>query len=245
MKAMILAAGMGTRLYPLTAYTPKALVEINGQPALYYVINTLIQAGCTDIVINVHHFAEKIIAYLKKMNNFGINIHISDESDMLLDTGGGLKKASCFFDDEQPFFLHNADILSSISLQSMYAYHIQQQSLVTLAVRSSFSSRALLFDNTNKLCGWTNTTTAVTRIVREIEGRPHMMGFCGIHVIHPKIFSLMIEDGVFSIMDVYMRLALTHSLIGYNTDNAWWADIGSVEKLIAAETYIKNNCMFE
>ena len=157
MKAMILAAGLGTRLKPLTDKIPKALLMINDKPLLFYIINKLKQAGVNEIILNVHHHAEQIIDFLKENNHFNISVEISNEED-LLDTGGGLKKAGYFFDDGNPFLLHNVDVISSIDLTEMINHHNNQRNLVTLAVKRRKTSRYLLFDSNEQLVGWKSVT---------------------------------------------------------------------------------------
>ncbi|MGB1243748.1 MAG: sugar phosphate nucleotidyltransferase, partial [Chitinophagales bacterium] len=167
MKAMIFAAGLGTRLRPLTNDKPKALVEVNGKPLLEIVILQLKRYGFRDIVVNVHYFAKQIIRFLEAKNNFGIHIQISDESDLLLETGGGLQKAKHFLcSDDEPFLVHNVDILSDINLKALYQSHLEGSPLATLVVRNRKTSRYLLFDETNRLCGWKNVKTGEVRMMR-------------------------------------------------------------------------------
>ncbi len=235
MKAMILAAGLGTRLRPLTNHTPKALVKVNGIPLLEIVIQKLEFYGFHEIIINVHHFAERIIEFLQKKQNFGIDIHISHEADQLLDTGGGLKKVSWFFDDGNSFLVHNVDVLTNLNLRQMYETHVHVQSLATLAVQNRQSSRYLLFDQEKILCGWKNTATGeikITRAVSESELTP--LAFSGIHIIHPAIFDLMPEQDMFSIITVYLQLAPTYKIAAFNHDNSLWIDLGRKEHLAKA-----------
>ena len=161
MKAMIFAAGLGTRLKPLTDHMPKALVPVAGKPMLEHVIEKLKATGFDEIVINVHHFAQQIIDFLKANNNFGIKIWISDETEELLDTGGGIKKTAHFFDE--PFLVHNADILSNVDLKALYDYHLTSGNDATLLVSSRKTVRYLLFDDANRLCGWINKETLQTK----------------------------------------------------------------------------------
>ncbi|MDR1699547.1 MAG: NTP transferase domain-containing protein, partial [Prevotellaceae bacterium] len=184
MKAMIFAAGLGTRLKPLTDNKPKALVEIAGKPLLEHVINKLTAAGFNEIIINVHHFADQIIDFVKQKNNFGVRLEISDERQMLLDTGGGVQKAAWFFDDGKPFLLHNVDILSDINLQTLYANHLETGAEATLAVNSRVTSRYLFFDRTMRMRGWTNETTGEIKPPgTEIDKTWEKLAFSGIHVI--------------------------------------------------------------
>ncbi len=241
MKAIIFAAGLGTRLRPLTYSKPKALIEINGTPLLEIIIKKLKFYGFNDIIINVHYFAEQIIDFLKQKNNFDINISISDETDFLLDTGGGLKKTEWFFNDNKPFLVHNVDILSNIDLKQLYEFHIHSKALVTLAVKNKQTSRCLLFDNNNQLCGWKNIKTDKTEDIKTVKKYNISLtplAFSGIHIINPSIFDLIKEKGKFSIIDVYLRLAKDNRIIGFSNNNFLWIDVGKKENLIKANKII-------
>ena len=207
MKAMILAAGLGTRLKPLTNNKPKALVEIKGKTLLEIAITKLKKEGFTDIIINVHHFANQIINFLKQNNNFNINISISDETNMLLDTGGGIYNAKWFFENEKAFLIYNADIISDINLKNLYDTHIQTDAIATLVVKNRETSRQLLFDAENNLCKWKNIITGEEKVARNTKGKLTPFAFSGIHVLSTKIFDLIEERAKFSIIDVYLRLA--------------------------------------
>jgi NDP-sugar pyrophosphorylase family protein len=231
MKSMIFAAGLGTRLKPITDSIPKALVEVNGKTLLEININNLVSYGFNEIIINVHHFADKVIEYLESRNNFGIRIEISDERDFLLNTGGGLKKAKWFFDDGLPFLVYNVDILSSINLEAMYKYHCEENSLATLAVRSRTTERYFLFDNDNLLCGWRNNKTNEERITRPLIQMKRQLAFSGVHVISPAIFSLMPGEKVFSMVDLYLNLSSSNKIVGFLHNESTWMDIGKPESL--------------
>jgi len=238
MKAMILAAGLGTRLKPLTDTRPKALLPLAGKPLLYYIIKKLISEGINQIIINVHHFHELIIDYIIAEKNFGINIVFSME-DTLLDTGGGLKKASLFFDDDQPFILHNADVLSEIDLQKMMDYHNKKKSLATVAVRHRKTSRYLLFNQKNILVGWQSLETGKRALVGPATHDPQKLSFMGIHIISPKIFPLLPTEHKFSIINAYLDLATRkHHIVGYKNDADFWLDVGRKENLQQAEEYL-------
>ena len=231
MKAMILAAGVGSRLRPLTDACPKALLDINGTPMLEIVLRRLIQAGCREVVINVFHLAEMIIEFLQRRKSFGIHIEISRET-ALLDTGGGLKNAAGFFDDGQPFFLHNVDVLSDIDLNRMYHYHFGHGALATLAVQSRQTSRYFLFDENGTLCGWESVHDNKKTLAKTPQGNPTRLAFNGIHVISPQIFSRMTETGAFSINQAYLRLAAEgEKILAFHMDEYYWRDIGRLEKL--------------
>ena len=243
MKAMIFAAGLGTRLKPLTDHMPKALVPVAGKPMLEHVIRKLIAAGCDEIVINVHHFADQIIDFIKANNNFGITIHISDETDMLLDTGGGIKKASSFFNE--PFLIHNVDILSNVDLKSLYEYHLTSGNDATLLVSPRKTVRYLLFDEGNQLCGWVNKDTLQTKpegFVYQPEVQKEY-AFSGIHIVSPTLFNYMGENwtGKFPIMDFYLQTCQEAQLGGYAKEDLQLIDIGKPETLAQAEEFIRQN----
>ena len=239
MKAMVFAAGLGTRLKPLTYSKPKALIEINGKPLLELIISKLIHFGYTDIIINVHHFSEMILDFLKTKKNFGISIQISDESDLLLDTGGGLKKASAFFDDGKPFLVHNVDVLSTINLKELYQLHIHNNTLATLACQERNSQRQFLANSENLLCGWKNNKTGETKISNYSEKNLKPMAFCGIQIIQPDLLTLISETGTFSIIDVYLRLSSGNNIKLQPFNSETWIDIGSPESLKKANLMSK------
>ena len=238
---MIFAAGLGTRLKPLTDHMPKALVPVAGKPMLEHVIRKLIASGCDEIVINVHHFADQIIDFVKANNNFGITIHISDETDMLLDTGGGIKKASSFFNE--PFLIHNVDILSNVDLKSLYEYHLTSGNDATLLVSPRKTVRYLLFDEGNQLCGWVNKDTLQTKpegFVYQPEVQKEY-AFSGIHIVSPSLFNYMGENwtGKFPIMDFYLQTCQEAQLGGYAKEDLQLIDIGKPETLAVAEDFIR------
>ncbi|HOF15917.1 MAG TPA: nucleotidyltransferase family protein [Bacteroidales bacterium] len=230
MKAMILAAGLGTRLQHFTKNKPKALVEIKGKTLLEKSIEKLIRFGVDDIIINIHHFASQIIDFVNT-HSFSARISFSDESECLLDTGGGLKKAASFFNDKQSFFLYNVDIISDIDLNKMYQYHLQQKSLATLAVKNRKTQRYLLFDNNMRLCGRYNTKTEEKTLLFEKELNYKQFAFSGIHVISPEIFTLMPQENIFSITDLYLQLATNHLINGYDHSDDFWMDMGKIQSL--------------
>lgn len=238
MKAMIFAAGIGSRLKPYTLQKPKALVEVGGRPLLEWIIEKIINAGIEDIIINIHHFGEQIVEFLQEKKNFGITIEISDERELLLDTGGGLKKAQWFLNQEEPFLLHNVDILSTINLQRLIAFHQQHRPLATLAVKERPGSRFLLVNEHGQLCGWENLKTGERVLARPAE-KLNQTAFSGIHVVEPQIFDLIAEDGVFSITNLYLRLAAEHDLLAYGHSDDYWNDLGKPETLLQAEEALK------
>jgi mannose-1-phosphate guanylyltransferase len=230
MKAMILAAGLGTRLRPLTNDRPKALVEIAGRTLLEITLARLRTFAINEVIVNVHHFADQVIGCLQAHNNFGMHIEVSRE-DVLLDTGGGLKKAGWFFLEDsvnanEPFLLHNVDVLSTVDFKRMLQSHQQNQALATLAVQQRESSRQLLFDQNQQLCGRSAAPDKQPEIARPAE---HLepLAFSGIHIISPRLFSLMTEEGIFSIIDCYLRLAAGGEKISaFRVDEYYWRDLG-------------------
>jgi NDP-sugar pyrophosphorylase family protein len=245
MKAMILAAGLGTRLRPLTDNRPKALVEINGRTLLEITLSRLRKFGVHDVIINVHHFADMIEEYLKTNDNFGLHIEMSRE-EALLDTGGGLKRAARFFKDsggysgkETPFILHNVDVLSTIDLERMRQLHFETQALATLAVQDRETSRYLLFDERRELCGRRAGRNQPPELVRPAQ-RLQASAFSGIHIISPRLLSMMIEDGAFSIITTYLRLAAHgEKILAFRADEYYWRDLGRPEDVAQAAKDLK------
>lgn len=237
MKAMIFAAGLGSRLKPLTNDRPKALVEVCGEPLISNVIKKLKNAGVTDIIVNVHHFADQLTSYLLE-NDFGVNISISNESRFLLDTGGGLKKASSFFNDGKPFFAYNVDIQSDIDLVKMYNQHLSSNALATLAVKSRKSMRFLLFDDNYQLSGWENLASKELRLINRKRDELNAFAFSGIQIIDPKVFDMFAEVGKFSIIDVYLRVADTECVKAYLHNDDYWFDLGTFKQLQEAQDFL-------
>ena len=231
MKAMVLAAGLGTRLRPLTDNRPKALVNAGDRTLLEITLTRLKQFGIRDVIVNVHHFADMIVEYLRANDNFGLNVKISRE-DMLLDTGGGLKKAGWFFDgDSEPFLLHNVDVISTIDFQEMLRFHDDRRGLATLAVQDRPTSRYLIFDEHEELCGRRLVRRQKLEIARPSQARVEL-AFAGIHVISPRLISLLTSQGAFSIIDSYLDLAGGGEKIsGFRADRYNWRDLGTVESL--------------
>ena len=230
MKAMILAAGLGTRLRPFTNDRPKALVEIAGRTLLEITLVRLRAFGVREVIVNIHHFADMVADYLKAHSNFGMRIEVSRE-DVLLDTGGGLKKAAWFFLEDsagrdEPFVLHNVDIISTIDLAKMVQAHKTNDALATLAVQKRNSSRQLLFDEGLELCGriaGRNTEHEIVRPGPQLE----RLAFSGIHVVSPRLLSRMTEEGAFSIIKCYLRLAAAREkIVGFRSDEYYWRDLG-------------------
>ncbi|HLZ40521.1 MAG TPA: nucleotidyltransferase family protein [Candidatus Sulfotelmatobacter sp.] len=243
MKGMILAAGLGTRLRPLTDQRPKALVEIGGRTLLEIAIRRLASFGIRDVIINVHHFADMVVEYLKKNANFGSRVEISRE-DVLLDTGGGLTKAAWFFaGSDNAFVLHNVDVLSTIDLGKMMQFHREREALVTLAVQQRETSRYLLFDKDGHLCGRQAGRDREPQIARAAED-VRALAFSGIHVISPRFLEMMSEEGVFSIIDTYMRLAAGgERILAFRADEYYWRDLGKPENVKQAAQDIERQIL--
>jgi NDP-sugar pyrophosphorylase family protein len=237
MKAMILAAGLGTRLYPLTQDKPKALVEIAGKTLLQMVIEKLSSAGYNKLVINIHHYGSQIIEFLEKNNYFDLAITISDERQQLLDTGGGILRAAPWLDGDDPFLVYNVDVLSNIDLQIFREYHEERGGVATLAVRHRRTDRYLAFDESMQLSGWRNVNTGDQIGPRNIHNHS-LLAFSGIQLIEPVIFKLITETGSFPIIPLLLRLAANHPIIGYHDHSSIWMDLGKPDQLREAEKYI-------
>jgi mannose-1-phosphate guanylyltransferase len=244
MKAMVLAAGLGTRLRPLTDDCPKALVKIDDRTLLEIVLSRLREFGIREVVINVHHFADAILSYLKAKENFGMRIEVSREED-LLDTGGGLKKARWFFLEdadqrEEPFLLHNVDVVSTIDFGRLVKFHAENAVLATLAVQDRETSRYLLFDEKLQLSGRRSGQGGETELVRP-SSELQALAFTGIHVISPRLLRMMSEEGAFSIINTYLRLAgAGENILGFRADEYYWRDLGRAEQVQqAAEDFKK------
>ncbi len=233
-RAMIFAAGLGTRLKPWTDHHPKALAVVNGKPLLQRNIEYLQQYGIANIIVNVHHFADQIIRFLEANNNFGIDIRVSHEEGEPLETGGGLQKAAWFLKEADPFLVMNADILTDLDIHTMLDFHKKHQPLVTLAVTDRNSSRAFLFNKDNRLCGWQNAKTGEEK--RPVPADQYIpRAFSGIHLMDPAIFSLLTETGKFSLVDVYLRLAVSRVIMGYDHSGSKLIDVGKPESIRQAE----------
>lgn len=240
MKAMILAAGYGTRLKPLTDKKPKALVEINNTPMIELVIKKLIACGVREIVINLHHLPEQIVAFLEKNNNFGVTIHFSHESE-ILGTGGGLLQARRFLKNTEPFILHNVDIMSSIDISAMLRHHQKNRAIATLALMRRDSSRYFIVDKENFICGHENILKNILRMRRNPDGETRQMAFCGIHIISPDIFELMERSPHFSIVDNYLEIIENGlPIVEFQADGFYWKDIGRQSALDEIHVDLKN-----
>lgn len=241
-QSMIFAAGLGTRLKPITDTTPKALVRVGGRPLIEHVICRLKEAGIERIVVNVHHFASQVVDYLRLNDNFGMDILISDESDMLLDTGGGIKKAAPLFYPDSPVLIHNVDILSNVDLAGFYAGHADNDA--TLLVSERKTKRYLLFDDGMRLVGWTNIETGeVKSPYSGLDVKAcRMYAFSGIHVFSPRLFPLMDSfPDKFGIIDFYLKVCSKANVRGVVKPDLRLLDVGKLDTLAEAERFISAN----
>ncbi|MCT4330396.1 NTP transferase domain-containing protein [Elizabethkingia anophelis] len=237
MKALLFAAGKGTRLKPFTDAHPKALAKVNGITLLERNINYLQSFGINNFVINIHHFGEQIVDFLKEKDNFGAHIEISDESELLLETGGGLMFARSLLEQEEFFLIMNVDILTDLNITEFINFHKEHDDFVTLAVSDRESSRKLLFDDSMILKGWMNTNTGEQKLAEFNKGfRP--LAFSGIHCINFQIFNMIKRTGKFSIMEEYLDFMMTERINGYLHD-AYLVDVGKPESILLAEEYFK------
>ena len=243
---MIFAAGMANRLKPISLHTPKALVRLGGKTMLEIVARKLIRSGVKTIVVNVHHHYEQLVEFIENIKYPGVEILVSDESGQLLDTGGGLKKARSSLFGSEPIILHNVDVLSDVDLASMIAFHKKNQALATLAVSQRKTSRYFKVSG-DRLVGWTNISSdEEINCIDNATKRHRLLAFSGIHVIAPELLSQITEDGVFSLTQVYLRLAATHPIYCFEHDASNWIDIGTPEKLKKAqENYLANSLLYD
>jgi len=237
---MIFAAGLGTRMKPLTENRPKALIEISGKTLLERTIAYLKGYGISDVTVNVHHFAGQIKDFLQQHHDFDIAVHLSDESSQLLDTGGGILKAASFLRGHEPIVIINTDILTNLNLNELDRCHRESGALASLVVRQRQTSRYLLFDRKNQLSGWKNASSGEIRISRpESISETVPMAFSGIHLIQPELLSLIHESGKFSIIDLYLRLSATEKILAFKDAESIWMDLGKYEEINEAEEMIR------
>ena len=231
MKAIILAAGLGSRLKNITSNKPKALVEVNGKTMLELVIQNLKKQGVTNFLINIHHFGESIISYLSENNNFGVSITISDERNQLLDTGGAILKAQYFIEGKEPVLVHNVDIISDVKITDLLNYHTKTRSIATLCVRKRDSGRGLLFNENMHLVGWTNVAKHEFKWVIKTYDYYNLFAFSGIYIISPKFIEEIKQRGKFSIIDTWLQVAKNNSISGFIDSSDTWHDLGTIEKI--------------
>lgn len=234
MKAMILAAGLGTRLKPWTDKHPKALALVNGKSLLQRNIEYLQKFGIREIIVNVHHFANQIIEAIEENNGWGSSISISDETDKVLETGGGLKKAIGYFKDEEDFLVINADILTDMNLNALIELYKKESPIATLAVSERASSRYFLFNHQNELCGWKNVKTNEEKIIRQ-ETDLNSLAFSGIQILNKNIFNFLLAAEKFSLVDVYLQACKIEKILGFNHTGSLVLDVGKPESIHLAE----------
>lgn len=244
MKAMIFAAGLGTRFKPWTEHHPKALALVNGKSLLQRNIEYLQQYGITDVVVNVHHFPDQIIEAVEVNKGWGSNILISDERDAVLETGGGLLKARPLLEDDEPFVTINVDILTNLNLHQLLAYHQQHKPLVSFGVTNRKTARNFLFDATDKLCGWRNITTGeekgpVLTYTADEKSQLVAKAYSCVVVFEQRFFSLVKQTGKFSLTEPYLDLAATHTILGYDHSGDVLVDVGKPESVAVAEEYFQ------
>ncbi|MDR3297513.1 MAG: nucleotidyltransferase family protein [Prevotellaceae bacterium] len=242
MKALILAAGLGTRLRPITDSLPKALAPVDGVPLLERNLRQLASQGVSEFIVNVHYKAEQVLEFLQRNNNFGLRITISDERERLLNTGGALKKAAWFFDDGQPFLIYNVDIITSLDVRKLRTYHTENGALATVAVSHRSASRFFLLDAQHRVHGWRNVKTGEEKRPWPTTEPLVDMGFGGIHVASPELLPHLQNFGeVFSIIELYLSLAAKHPIVGYDMLGEEWVDVGKPETLAKAELILQKN----
>jgi len=237
MKAMIFAAGLGKRLGSITESIPKALVDINGKTALHLAVEKCSEHGFDDIIINVHHFAERVEDEVSKLNKLGFRISVSDERNKLLETGGGLYKAKWFF-NKDPFLIYNVDIISDLNLSAFYKYHLEKRGLATLAVRHRPGNRFFLIDGSGIIRGWRNNATGEQIITSPVSTVLSEIAFSGMHIVEPSVFNYM-SEGVYSMTNLYLEIAGEHDIHTYSDDSGFWGDIGTPASLEIARSYFR------
>jgi N-acetyl-alpha-D-muramate 1-phosphate uridylyltransferase len=229
MKAMILAAGKGTRLGKISESIPKALLDINGKTALQIAVENCSSHGFNEIIINVHHFADMVEDEVKRLNKMGFSISVSDERAMLLETGGGLFKARRFFDNN-PFLIYNVDIISDMDISAMYKFHLEKKGMATLAVRNRPGNRFFLVNESGLIRGWRNKSTGEQILTRPTEEGISEIAFSGMHIVEPEIFNYM-DEGIYSMITLYLKIAEDHNIFTFRDDDSFWTDIGTAENL--------------
>lgn len=240
MMAMLFAAGLGTRLKPFTDKHPKALAMVNGKTLLQHNIEYLQQFNIRKVVVNVHHFPQQIINIINENKGWGSEVLISDETEEVLETGGGLKKAEHFFKGYENILVMNVDMLTNLDINKMLLFHITKNALATLAVTERNTSRYFLFNTQQKLCGWMNNTTKQVRGVEQFDEAKHQpLAFSGIQIMQSKLISLINQTGKFSLVDVYLDLLKANTILAYNHSKDKLIDVGKPESIAIAETMFK------
>lgn len=241
MKAIIFAAGLGTRLKEITDNKPKALVEVNGVPLLELAIRKLSYYGFREIIINVHHFPGQLEGFINNLRISDLDLTLSDESDKLLGTGGGIKKAAGFFSGEEAFLAYNVDVITDLNLGKLYSQHYISGALATLAVRKRDTTRYLLVDDQHILCGWHNTKTGERIISRDKAEELTSLAFSGIQIISTHLPDMITEEGYSNIIDVYLRLASNYDIMTIEHNNGFWFDVGKPDQLKEVSLFLEQN----
>ena len=240
MRAMILAAGQGTRLKPLTDRIPKPLVRFQGTPLLEIIIKRLLSSGMEKIVVNIHYFADQVIEFLRSRDYYNGKVLVSDETDRLMDTGGGVLKAMDLLDNGEPFLLHNVDVYTNIDIHQLIKVHQSYDALITIAVKKRTPSRSLLLDDENYLAGWQNNNTGEKRIIRDYKGKLEDYGNSCVYIINPEFFRLVRTSEPVSLTDLYLELAKTHPIKGYIHNQDFWYNLGLYDTFLKAEAEVKS-----
>jgi NDP-sugar pyrophosphorylase family protein len=238
MKAMIMAAGKGTRLGKITETIPKILVDINEKSLLQLAVETCTRYGFDDIIVNVHYLADKAEEEIKRLNRSGFRITVSDERDLLLENGGGLYKARGFF-DKNPFLVYNADIVSDLDLSALYRFHEKNNCLATLSVRNRKGNRFLLVNSDGVLKGWCNKATGEKILAGDVKEDLSEVGFSSMQIIDPEIFNYM-QDGIYTIVSLYLELASSHKIVTYRCDDGYWFNVGTPEDMENVKAFLKS-----
>ena len=238
MRAMILAAGQGTRLKPLTDHIPKPLVRFQGTPLLEIIIKRLLSFGMDKIIVNIHHLADQVVEFLKSRDYYNGKVLISDETDRLMDTGGGVLKAMNLLDNGEPFVLHNVDVYTNLDIKTLVTAHQADNALITIAVKKRTPSRSLLFDEQNYLVGWQNNKTGEKRIIRDFEGDITDYGNSCVYVINPEFFKLVTSGEPISLTDIYLTLAKSHKIKGFVHNQDYWYNLGLYDTFLQAEAEV-------
>jgi MurNAc alpha-1-phosphate uridylyltransferase len=244
MRAMILAAGQGTRLRPLTNDIPKPLVRFQGKPLLEIIIDRLLSSGIEKIVVNIHHLAGQVLEFLKSRNYYNGRVLVSDETDRLMDTGGGVLKARELLDNGEPFILHNVDVYTNLDINRLVEAHQADNSLITIAVKKRTPSRSLLFDEQNFLSGWQNNKTGEKKIIRDFEGNLTDYGNSCVYVINPEFFRLVFSSDPVSLTDLYLELARKYPIKGFVHNQDYWYNLGLYDTFLKAEAEVSLNASF-
>ena len=239
MRAMILAAGQGTRLKPLTNQIPKPLVKFQDVPLLEIIIKKLLSSGMEKIVVNIHHLADQVIEFLRSRDYYDGRVLVSDETDRLMDTGGGVLKAMDLLDNGEPFLLHNVDVYTNLDIHQLIKAHQSDNALITIAVKKRTPSRSLLLDDKNCLAGWQNNKTGEKRIIRDCEGKLEDYGNSCVYIINPEFFRLVHTSEPISLTDLYLELAKTHPIRGFIHNQDYWYNLGLYDTFLKAETEVK------